>query len=207
MGDFSMSASMPDIIDLLSGTAPGSPLDTIRAGRQQARDNAQLSYLALFQPATPGDVTLWERHAVAVFVAGLHRQPEIEEFYLAGLAICEEGAAIEPSLRAETARGAGQGPYGHFPAGPLSAEDRAGPTYLVADDHRPTLGAKLSAALEHAHMLVFHPRDATPADLQTLLDAGWSTTGIVTLSQLVSFLAFQIRVVAGLRALAATGVR
>ena len=40
-------------------------------------------------------------------------------------------------------------------------------------------------------------------DVQRLLDAGWSTTGIVTLSQIVAFLSFQIRVVAGLRALAA----
>jgi uncharacterized protein YciW len=35
-----------------------------------------------------------------------------------------------------------------------------------------------------------------------LLDAGWSTTGIVTLSQIAAFLSFQIRVVAGLRVLA-----
>ena len=52
-------------------------------------------------------------------------------------------------------------------------------------------------------MLVFHPRDAAPAALQALLDAGWSTTDIVTLSQIVAFLSFQIRVVAGLRTLAA----
>jgi CMD domain protein len=65
------------------------------------------------------------------------------------------------------------------------------------------LGRRLTAALEHAHLLVFHPRDASAAALQKLLDAGWSTTDIVTLSQLVSFLAFQIRVVAGLRTLAA----
>ncbi len=39
--------------------------------------------------------------------------------------------------------------------------------------------------------------------MQALLDAGWSATDIVTLSQLVAFLSFQIRVVAGLRALAA----
>ena len=39
--------------------------------------------------------------------------------------------------------------------------------------------------------------------LQRMLDAGWTTTDVVTLSQLVSFLAFQIRVVAGLRVLAA----
>jgi uncharacterized protein YciW len=41
-----------------------------------------------------------------------------------------------------------------------------------------------------------------PPALRALLDAGWSTTDIVTLSQLVAFLSFQIRVAAGLRALA-----
>jgi uncharacterized protein YciW len=37
------------------------------------------------------------------------------------------------------------------------------------------------------------------------LDAGWSTTGIVTLSQIVAFLSFQIRVIKGLKALGAAG--
>ena len=62
----------------------------------------------------------------------------------------------------------------------------------------------LSAALAHAHMLVFHPRDANPAALQALLNAGWSNQGVVTLSQLVAFLAFQIRASAALRILAGT---
>ena len=43
-----------------------------------------------------------------------------------------------------------------------------------------------------------------PASLQSLLDAGWSTDDIVTVSQLVSFLSYQIRVVAGLGVLAST---
>jgi CMD domain protein len=64
------------------------------------------------------------------------------------------------------------------------------------------LGARLTTALDHAHLLIFHPRDAAPASLQALLDAGWSTTDIVTLSQIIAFLSFQIRVAAGLRVLA-----
>jgi uncharacterized protein YciW len=40
--------------------------------------------------------------------------------------------------------------------------------------------------------------------MQPLLDAGWSTTDVVTLSQIAAFLSFQIRVVAGLRVLAGT---
>ncbi len=79
----------------------------------------------------------------------------------------------------------------------------AGAIYQVAETQRAALGDRLTAALEHVHMLVFHPRDANAAGLQVLLDTGWSNTGIVTISQLVAFLAFQIRAIAGLRTLEA----
>ena len=193
-----MSDAHSDVIDRLAGIRPNSPMHGLRAHRPQARDNAQLSYLALFRPAEPGDVTLQERHAVAAFVAHLHGQRDIAAFYAAGL----ENAVVEAALRAEILRAAGQGPYGHYPAGGLSREDRPGPLYRVAAARRPALAPRLVAALEHAHLLVFHPRDAALADLQALLDAGWSATAVVTLSQLVAFLAFQIRVVVGLRCLA-----
>jgi CMD domain protein len=190
----------PDVIDLLVGVSPGAPLDAIRAERPQARQNAQASFLALFQPADEGDATRAERYAVATFVAGLHRQPDLVAFYAKGLADADQ----ERLIAAEIARAVTHGPYGHYPAGPLSAEDQPGLAFLVSEASRPALGPRLSAAFAHAHLLVFHPRDSAPEALQGLLDAGWSATGIVTLSQLVSFLAFQIRVVAGLRTLAAT---
>ena len=63
------------------------------------------------------------------------------------------------------------------------------------------LGDRLAAALAHTHLLVFRPRESSADDIQRLVDAGWSADGIVTLSQLVSFLAFQQRVVTGLTAL------
>ena len=68
-------------------------------------------------------------------------------------------------------------------------------------NNRFAAAVRLAAALDHAHMLLFHPRDAAPEWLQRLVDAGWTTPAIVTLSQLVAFLSFQIRVVAGLRAM------
>ncbi len=191
-----MSAQMPDVIDHLVGIAPGSRLDAIRAQRQQARDNAQASWRALFQPDSTTDMSLPERFTVAVFVAGLHGQDDIAAFYAADL-------TDRPALDAEIARGRVPGPYGHYPAGKLTAEDVAGPSFALSDTARAALGPRIAAALEHAHLLVFHPRDASPFALQALLDAGWSTTGIVTLSQLVAFLSFQIRVIVGLRALSA----
>jgi CMD domain protein len=185
--------SAVDVIDHLVGIAPGSRLDAVRAQRAQARDNAQTSYRSLFQPDEPRAFSLLERHAVAVFVAELHRQPAIAAFYAEGL------AALLPALSAEAARGLTEGPYGNFPAGPLSVEDTDGVVFVPG----PELGARLQAALAHAHMLVFHPRDAAAEHLRMLEAAGWTVDGIVTLSQLVAFLSFQIRVVVGLRALAA----
>ena len=67
---------------------------------------------------------------------------------------------------------------------------------------RDLLGERIAIALAHAHLLTYRPRESDAAALDLLLDAGWSVDGIVTLSQLVSFLAFQQRVAAGLRVLA-----
>ncbi|HEV7310806.1 CMD domain protein [Ensifer sp.] len=202
-----MTLASPDVIDLLSGISPGSALDRIRAQRPETREQAQKSYLALFQPEDFGDVTSNERHAVASFVAGLHRQPDIYDFYTNGLEESVAGRWLVELLKAEIGAGLATGPYGNYPGGPLSAEDEAGPTYQVTAASREALGRKLAAALEHAHLLVLHPRDANPRALQALLDAGWTVNGVVTLSQLVSFVAFQIRVIAGLSLLSSASKR
>jgi len=199
-----MSTETKDVIDLLAGIEPGSRLDVIRARRLQARENAQKSYTALFELADFAEVPAWERHAVAAFVAGIHGEPAAVSFYLAKLAGAMDRSELVETVKAEIERGKTEGPYGAFPAGPLSVEDKAGLIYRVAGDARRVLGARLAAALEHAHLLAFHPRDASSAAMQALLDAGWSSTAIVTLSQLVAFLSFQLRTVAGLRALGAS---
>jgi len=195
--------STPDIIDTLAGIKPGSALDAIRAKRLQARDNAQKSYLSLFEPIDAGDVSLLERAAVAAFVTGLHGESPVATFYREKLAATAGGAALLGAVDAEITRGKTSGPYGSFPAGPLSIENTAGLIYRVSASNKSALGVRLVSALEHAHLLVFRPRDAASTDMKALLAAGWSNTGIVTFSQLVAFLSFQVRVVSGLRTLAA----
>jgi CMD domain protein len=194
-----------DVIDTLAGIAPGSHLDGVRRTRRPvAREHAQKSYESLFTPAEFGDFGPLERYAVAVFIAGLHGQDAIKAFYAEKLRSSAATDATRAALDEEIAAAKSQGPYGAFPKGPLSKEDTKGPVHHVANDHLEALGPRLAAALEHVHMLVFHPRDADARSLQSLLDAGWTTTEVVTLSQLVAFLSFQIRVVAGLKVLAAT---
>ena len=192
-----------DIIDKLAGIEPGSALDAIRAKRLQARENAQKSYLSLFEPIDAGEFSLLERAAVAAFVTGLHGESSVATFCRDKLAAIAGGAALLEAIDAEIARGKTSGPYGSFPAGPLSVENTAGLIYRVSAANKSALGNRLAAALEHAHLLVFRPRDAASTDMKALLGAGWSTTGIVTFSQLVAFLSFQVRVVSGLRTLAA----
>ncbi len=199
-----MTLQTRDVIDFLAGINPGSDLDALRAHRPETRLNAQKSYEALFEPEHWGSVTPAERFAVAAFVAGLHKAPEIANFYSSKLRDEAHGPELVAVIDAELEAGDTTGPYGYYPAGPLSSEDRPGLVYEVSVESRKLLDLKLSAALEHSHLLVFRPREASAAALQKLLDAGWTTTGIVTLSQLVAFLAFQIRVVTGLKALAAS---
>lgn len=201
-----------DVIDHLADIAPGSALDQVRRHRSEARAQAQQSFAALFTPAepAPGAVSLRERLALAAFTAGLHGEPRSAAFYARALAT--EHAELAAAVASEVVRGRAQslqagsgphGPYGRYPAGPLSHEDQPGPAYAVDPAHAALLGRRLSAALAHAHLLAYHPRDAAPEDLQALLQAGWTETDIVILSQLAAFLSFQIRVVAGLRLLAA----
>jgi CMD domain protein len=197
-----MSGTDDDVIDALVGITPGSPLDAIRARRPEARAHAQATYRALFAPEALGNVTAQERFAVGAFVSGLHGATAVADRYAVRLAESGASAALKEAVDAAIKETKTHGPYGRYPAGPLSREDSAGLRYRVEAATRRALGPRLAAAFEHVHMLVFHPRDAAPAALQALLDAGWSTTDIVTLSQIVAFLSFQIRVVSGLRTLA-----
>src|SRR5229473_7201463 len=99
-----MSTEPKDVIDLLAGIEAASSLDGIRARRLQARENAQKSYLALFEPADIGDVAAADRYAVAAFVAGIHGEPAAASFYLAKLAKAAERSELVEALKAEIER-------------------------------------------------------------------------------------------------------
>jgi CMD domain protein len=191
-----------DIIDRLAGIAPGSALDAVRARRPDTRTWAQRSHDALFAPADPGDVSSVERAAVAVFVAGLHGDGALAALHAADLVRHGAPADLVAAIDVEVTRARAPGPFGRYPEGPLAAESVDGPSWRIDDARRAILGRRLAAGLEHARFLVLHPRDAGPSRLQALLAAGWSPDGVVTLSQTVAFLAFQIRAAHGLRVLA-----
>lgn len=199
-----MTDSTQDVIDRLAGIDDTSPLAALRRRRPATRDNAQASFDALFRPEFDSTVTPTERWALAAFVTALHADDETADFYADGLAAVAD-ADVVVAVTAEAIGARTTGPYGRYPFdGPLVAESTDGPVYRTGEAARSVLGERLTAGLEHAHLLVFRPRESSADALQTLLDAGWSSTDIVTLSQIVAFLAFQVRVISGLRLLSAS---
>ncbi len=76
---------------------------------------------------------------------------------------------------------------------------------VLAGPNAAGLPARLQAMLVHADLLVIRPAAATPDDLKALQTAGLSDAEIVTVSQLIAFVSFQIRVFVGLSLLRGDG--
>jgi CMD domain protein len=192
-----------DIVDRIVEVTP--ELDALRRRRPVTREQLQASFDALFRPVTVEHVSQAERELVAAFATGLAGADDATAVFYAA-----RGQDADPQtagvVLAEAAGVAVSGPFGAYTELGLQEENTEGERYVPSDAVVAVIGERLAAALAHTHLLVFRPREASGADLGRLLDAGWSTDGIVTLSQLVSFLAFQQRVVTGLRVLAAAGL-
>lgn len=194
--------SHDDVIDHLAEIPAGSRLDGIRRARPDAREHAQQSFLALVEPASPGQLSLADRYAVAAYVALLHDAdgaPTRASAFYRELLEDEAEPAVVAAVSDAARAGRGSGPYGDYREPALRGEAEPGP---MASIDRAVLGERLAAALEHAHLLTLHPRDARPEALRALVAAGWQADAIVSLSQLVAFLSFQLRLVHGLRVLA-----
>ena len=198
-----MTAPIVDVVDTLTGAVSDGVVTAVRSIRPVTREQLQASYDALFDPVDDSDVSLTERLLIAAFATRLTGADATADHY-ARLAADADGSAA--SVIASLADRAGtSGPFGRYREAGLAAEGTDGLRFSVPEDARAQLGDRLAAALEHTHLLVYRPREAADAALQRLLDAGWTVSGIVTLSQLVAFLAFQQRVVAGLRVLEEVG--
>ena len=62
---------------------------------------------------------------------------------------------------------------------------------------------RLRAILRHTDLVAVEPKDAVVGDIEALQSAGIADADIVRLSELIAFVSYQIRVVAGLRLMAA----
>jgi CMD domain protein len=191
-----------DIVDQIVGVTPA--LDALRRRRPVTREQLQASFDALFHPISDEHVSQAERELIAAFATRLAGSSDATGTFYAdrALAADAERAAV---VLAEASDAAVEGPFGAYAESGLQQENTDGERYTPSGAAARALGDRLAAALAHTHLLVFRPREASGSDISRLLEAGWSADGIITLSQLVSFLAFQQRVITGLRTLAAAG--
>lgn len=197
-----MTTPTIDTVDRLAGLRPDGDVAHLRRRRPVTREQLQASSDALFAPLDDREFPLVDRLLVASF-ATRTTADDVTAAHYAALA-SEADAARAAIVAAEASVAATAGPFGAYTEDGLAGESTDGRRYEPGIAARDALGERLSAALAHAHLLVARPREAGAAALDRLLDAGWSVGGIVTLSQLVSFLAFQQRVAAGLRVLDGT---
>jgi CMD domain protein len=191
-----------DVIDQVTGTQPGDGLDRLRRRRPVTREQAQASHDALFAPADEVAFPLVERLLVAAFTTRITAEDATARFSADAAHRADAERAV--IVLAEASAAATAGPFGAYAEAGLQHENRDGRRYEPGITARDALGERLTAALAHAHLLVLRPREADAAAHARLREAGWSVDGIVTLSQLIAFLAFQQRAAAGLRVLAAS---
>ena len=89
----------------------------------------------------------------------------------------------------------------------LGGDERLAAHYEAAAAHYElsTEGsdARWQAILRHVDLVTTEPRQASAADIAALRDVGVAQADVVRLSQVIAFVSYQLRLIAGLRLMAA----
>lgn len=160
-----------DVLSIILGAEPGSKIDRLRNDRPNQIDELQAYYDAIFAP---------NRDSAAAFSAA-------DRFAIAVRVAAHTRS--EAVGRWYEARAREQG-VGDDTIAQLKEIQREWPSNAAFD-----------AAVRHADLVTRTPVEARAADLGALKAAGFSPAGIVSLSQVIAFVSYQARLVAGLRAL------
>ncbi len=185
------------IIERLAALPQGSPVTRALRNRPELLEGLEAGYRTLMRTGGPARR---EQLAVAAFAAVLHGE-EVVIRHFHELLAAEDGPLAAIVAR-EADNASLPGPYGVWPPGPLSAEDLDGPAWRADPPLRQHLGARLAAALEHAHLITLHPRDTSAGASEALAQAGWQAEEIRALNGLIAWIGALSPVVAGLRAYA-----
>jgi CMD domain protein len=159
-----------DVVNAILGVAHNSPIVALRNQKPQLVTELQDYYDAIFHPSP---------ESAAAF-------PTADRFVIAVRVASFTGSTAAVEWYSSLAADAG------VPAETLA---RATDTSTTWDGSAP-----LDVAIRHADLLTTSPSNAGPEHLQALKEAGFSPAGIVSLSQIVAFVSYQVRLIAGLRA-------
>ena len=161
-------------------------------------DHDLLDTLAGIDATSPTGALRAQRADIASFIQGSY-DALLEPADEAGVSRVERGLiALREALLEESVP-----LIAHYRA--YLAQQDAPSDWIVAAES-PELGAPLSprlvALLGHVDRLTREPDVATPAHLAELKAQGLTDTNLVTISQLIAFVSFQVRAIVGLQLLA-----
>ncbi len=172
-----LAATPADLVDSLVPLGADDAVFAVRHKRDKVVAATQGSYDCIFDPALAGP-SLAERLLAAHAIVRLAGSTALEAHYRDRLLALAGTAALTPSQRA--------------------ALDGAPVDGLAADP-------RLQAILGFTRKLTERPVEGDREALLELPAAGLATPEVVALAQLIAFVAYQLRVVAGLQAMAALG--
>ena len=166
----SSAVATADVIDQIIGGDPSGRIAALRAQKPELADELQAYYRSIFAPAD---------RSAAEF-------PLIDRALVAIRVAAHTGSTAVVDWYARLAE-----ENGADPALIARAKDVDSPW-----DDDTTLGA----AIGRADLVTLRPADTQAADIQLLKDAGLNPAGILSLSQTIAFVNYQLRLIAGLRA-------
>lgn len=190
-----MSSPPIDVINQIASVL--DELDDVRRLRPDVREYAQKYYDSIFEPLDDEHLAVSDRWLVAAFVTRLTADDATAAYYAAGAQEASPGRV--DAVLAAAKRLATSGPYGHYAEPGLEGENTDGLRVQASDFDG--VDERLAAALAHAHLVTYRLRETDGGSHDLLLDVGWSIDAVVTLSQVIAFLAFQQRVIAALTVL------
>lgn len=149
----------------------GSGLSDVLAERAEVLRLSQAAHDAILLPRAPGGISHGERAALAARIARANADETLAEHYRVLLGQAGAGPAL------------------------VAVANGADPAEAAGAD------ARLRAIVSHVDLVTLSPKDATRADIAALVAAGLAEPDIVRLAELIAFVNYQARVVAGLRLL------
>jgi uncharacterized protein YciW len=166
----STSVQTVDVINSILQVDETSPIVQLRNQKPTLVDEVQAYYLSLFGPTDA---------STAAF--------PVEDRYLVAIRVASHtGSDQVVEWYEDLARSSGV------------SDNLIG---AVRNIHATTFGDdRLTALIRHTDLLSTRPADAQKADLEALKDVGLTPAGIVSLSQTIAFISYQLRLIAGLRA-------
>jgi CMD domain protein len=160
-----------NLVTLLAGITPGSRLAQVIGQRADIMALTQATHQAILQPREPGGIGYAERAALVCRIARLNNENDLAAYY------------HEQLIRLTDAGSA--------------AARMADPLFAGSD----TDDTRMAALLAHVDLVTRSPKDAAPGNIAVLKKAGITDADIVRLSEIIAFINYQIRVIAGLRLL------